>query len=187
MGESKREGHDGKISRMTNTSANERKAQLRKTMRAGRKSEFGCGEAHSRRLIEIVARNGFSVISAYEEFDNEPSLAGLRQWCSENGVEVLLPKMVSETELTWFGAQGQTEFSTVELVIMPALAAGRDGSRLGRGKGYFDRAVAGNSAARVVVVHDSELFESVPTEEFDQFASAVVTCGETIHCDGRLN
>ncbi|CAB4956897.1 unannotated protein [freshwater metagenome] len=95
--------------------------------------------------------------------------------------------MVSETELIWLGAKGQTEFSTVELVIMPALAAGRDGSRLGRGKGYFDRAVAGNRAARVVVVHDSELFESVPTEEFDQFASAVVTCGETIHCDGRLN
>jgi 5-formyltetrahydrofolate cyclo-ligase len=187
VGESKREGHDGKISRMTNTSANERKAQLRKMMRAGRKSEFGCAEAHSLGLIEIVAKNGFSVISGYEEFDNEPSLAGLRHWCAQNGIEVLLPKMVNETELAWFGSRGPADFTTAELVIMPALAAGRDGSRLGRGKGYFDRALAGHRSPRVVVVHDSELFTSVPTEEFDQFASAVVTCSEVIYCDGRLN
>ena len=187
MCESKREGHDGKISRMTNTSANELKTQLRKIMRAGRKSDFGCEEEHSLRLIEIIARNGFSVISGYEEFDNEPSLASLRLWCLQNGVEVLIPKVVDETHLAWFGSSGLAEFTSVELVIMPALAAGRDGSRLGRGKGYFDRAVSGNTATRVVVVHDSELFESVPTEEFDQFASAVVTCSEIIYCDGRLN
>ena len=68
-----------------------------------------------------------------------------------------------------------------------ALAAGRDGSRLGRGKGYYDRAVAGLDAPRLVVVHDEELYDSVPSEQFDQRVSAVVTCSEVLFVDGRLN
>ena len=70
---------------------------------------------------------------------------------------------------------------------MPALAAGRDANRLGRGKGYYDRAVATLPTPRVVVVHDSELFDAIPAEEFDQKVSMVVTCSETVDLDGRLN
>ncbi|MCX8529697.1 MAG: hypothetical protein ORN27_06500 [Rhodoluna sp.] len=169
---------------MTNTPAHESKAALRKAVRDGRKAGFDCGEAHSIRLIEVIVRNAFTTVAAYEEFDNEPSLAGLREWCSLNGVEVLLPTVANENDLTW---SGNASLAKAELVIMPALAAGRDGSRLGRGKGYYDRAVAGLPAPRVVVVHDSELFDSVPVEQFDEKVSMVVTCSECIDTDGRLN
>lgn len=169
---------------MMNSPLHERKIALRKQVREGRKLGFDCGEAHSIRLIELIVKKGFDCVSAYEEFDNEPSLAGLREWCAMNGVEVLLPTMANETELTWSGNQ---PLSSAQLIIMPALAAGRDGGRLGRGKGYYDRAVADLRAPRVVVVHDSEVFDSVPTEPFDEKVSMIVTCSECVSVDGRLN
>ena len=169
---------------MTNTTAHESKVALRKAVRAARKLGFQCGEAHSIRLIEIIVRNEIHIVSAYEEFDNEPSLVYLRDWCSLNGIELLLPSIANDTELTWSDDQ---PLSAAQLIIMPALAAGRDGSRLGRGKGYFDRAVAGLNTPRVVVVHDSELYDSVPADEFDQTVSMVVTCSECVDIDGRLN
>jgi 5-formyltetrahydrofolate cyclo-ligase len=67
------------------------------------------------------------------------------------------------------------------------LAAGRDGNRLGRGKGFYDRAVSSLDAPRVVVVHDTEVFNHVPAEGFDQKVSMVISCSEMIDLDGRLN
>ena len=172
---------------MTTASIPELKAKLRREVRLARKHPFDCGEAHSLRLIELIVRNQLTIVSAYEEFDNEPSLEGLREWCSLNGVDVLLPEIISDTELAWVCNGRPANIDDVELIIMPALAAGRDGNRLGRGKGYYDRAVSQLKAPRVVVVHDSELFEHVPAEELDQKVSMVVTCSETVDLDGRLN
>ena len=172
---------------MTNIPLHERKVVLRRELRERRREGFDCGDAHSMRLIELVVRNGFLSVAAFEEFDNEPSLAAFREWCESNGVEVLLPTMAADFELTWSIAGNPASLLDAELIVMPALAAGRDGNRLGRGKGYYDRAVAGLSTPRVVVVHDSELFDSVPAEDFDQKVSMVVTCSETVDLDGRLN
>ena len=99
---------------------------------------------------------------------------------------VLLPVIASDTELAWVCDGEPRDLDEVELIVMPALAAGRDGSRLGRGKGYYDRAVDGLATPRVVIVHDEELFETLPTEEFDQRCDFVITCSETIDVTSRL-
>lgn len=132
-------------------------------------------------------RNGFKTIAAFEEFDNEPSLARLREWCSQNGVAVLLPTVAEHFELAWHSGTEARQLSDAELIVMPAMAAGRDGNRLGRGKGYYDRAVSQLETPRVVVVHDIELYETLPAEDFDQKVSMVVTCSETLSLDERLN
>ena len=168
------------------TAHNLTKGELRSAIRASRKLGLACGEAHSLRLIELIVRNGITYVSAYEEFDNEPSLLSLRSWCDANGVELLLPTIKSETELSWSWHGEPRSLENAELVIMPALAAGKDGSRLGRGKGYYDRAVATLSTPRVVVVHDTELFENLPVEDFDQPADAIVTCSDTLLLNSRL-
>jgi 5-formyltetrahydrofolate cyclo-ligase len=62
-------------------------------------------------------------------------------------------------------------------VVVPALAVGRDGARLGRGGGYYDRALrhAAAGAILVAVVFDDELLDEVPTEPHDRSMTAVVT------------
>jgi 5-formyltetrahydrofolate cyclo-ligase len=54
---------------------------------------------------------------------------------------------------------------------------GRNGARLGRGGGYYDRALrhAGVDAILVAVVFDDELLDDVPAEPHDLPMTAVVT------------
>ena len=64
----------------------------------------------------------------------------------------------------------------VELVVVPALAVDRRGNRLGRGAGFYDRALAGSRPATVVaVIYDDELLDTVPAEAHDVPVHAVLT------------
>jgi 5-formyltetrahydrofolate cyclo-ligase len=63
------------------------------------------------------------------------------------------------------------------VVVVPALAVGCDGTRLGRGAGYYDRALlhAAPDAVLVGVVLDEELLPTIPAEPHDVRLHAVVT------------
>ncbi|MCO7219657.1 5-formyltetrahydrofolate cyclo-ligase [Klenkia sp. PcliD-1-E] len=63
------------------------------------------------------------------------------------------------------------------VVVVPALAVGLDGGRLGRGAGFYDRALAhaAPDAVLVGVVFDEELLPSVPVDDHDVRLHAVVT------------
>lgn len=66
----------------------------------------------------------------------------------------------------------------VELLLCPALACSVDGVRLGRGAGYFDRALAGVNRDRcriIALTYDSELLERLPAEEHDAPVDGVLT------------
>ncbi|SDF52437.1 5-formyltetrahydrofolate cyclo-ligase [Klenkia brasiliensis] len=62
-------------------------------------------------------------------------------------------------------------------VVVPALAVGLDGARLGRGAGFYDRALrfAAPDAVLVGVVFDEELLPAVPVDDHDVRLHAVVT------------
>jgi 5-formyltetrahydrofolate cyclo-ligase len=72
---------------------------------------------------------------------------------------------------------GPTALGAADTVVVPALAVGRDGSRLGRGGGYYDRALqyARPDAVLVAVVFDDELLDELPVEAHDLRVTAVVT------------
>ena len=55
------------------------------------------------------------------------------------------------------------------VVLVPALAVDRDGVRLGRGAGFYDRTLglAARSALLTAVVRDDELLERLPAEPHD--------------------
>ena len=59
---------------------------------------------------------------------------------------------------------------TADVVVVPALAVDRDGVRLGRGGGYYDRALrhARADAVLVAVVFDDELVDELPAEPHDR-------------------
>lgn len=55
-----------------------------------------------------------------------------------------------------------------DVVLVPAVAIGLDGSRLGHGAGYYDRALEGWPADRLVgVVHDDEVALALPAAPHD--------------------
>ena len=66
--------------------------------------------------------------------------------------------------------------ATADVVVVPALAVAADGTRLGRGGGFYDRALvhARADAVLVAVVFDEELLPAVPTGPHDRRVTAVV-------------
>lgn len=67
--------------------------------------------------------------------------------------------------------------SEMDLILVPGLAFTRDGCRLGRGGGYYDRLLAARAPHTVVlgVCFDLQIVADLPTEPHDQRVDAVIT------------
>jgi 5-formyltetrahydrofolate cyclo-ligase len=63
----------------------------------------------------------------------------------------------------------ESALAEAALVIVPALAVDRRGVRLGRGRGFYDRSLAGrNAQARLIAaVRDAEFVDELPAEPHD--------------------
>jgi len=68
----------------------------------------------------------------------------------------------------------------LELAIVPALGAGRNGARIGHGGGYYDAFLPTTPALRVGVVYADCLIDHVPAEAHDARLDLIVTERETV-------
>jgi 5-formyltetrahydrofolate cyclo-ligase len=147
-------------------------------------------------LPEILAATR---VAAYVPIGTEPSTSELLDVFGSLGVRVLVPVLRDDLDLDWAIYEkpgrmspgprglwtgdgprlGVGAVSGAEVVIVPALAVGTDGTRLGRGGGSYDRALARVPAGRPVValLYDGELLPAVPCEPHDRAVTAVVTPG----------
>ena len=86
-------------------------------------------------------------------------------------------------------ARGAESLKEADLIVIPALAASADGTRLGQGGGWYDRALVHRSpgVAVVSVVFDDEVLESgvIPTEAHDVPIDAIITPTRTIAANAR--
>jgi 5-formyltetrahydrofolate cyclo-ligase len=63
---------------------------------------------------------------------------------------------------------GSDALAAADVVLVPALAVDRSGHRLGRGRGYYDRALAAVSVPVIAVVFDDDVIDDVPVEAHDR-------------------
>lgn len=80
---------------------------------------------------------------------------------------------------------GPGALSNADLILVPALAAGLDGARLGQGGGWYDRTLPHrrSTAPVVAVVFDDEVLPpgTIPLEPHDAHIDAIITPTRTIH------
>ena len=81
-------------------------------------------------------------------------------------------------------ARGAESLKNADLIVIPALAASVDGTRLGQGGGWYDRALMHRSPDTPVVaaIFDDEVLEAgiIPAEPHDVPVDAIVTPTRTI-------
>ncbi|MFT4088742.1 MAG: 5-formyltetrahydrofolate cyclo-ligase [Gordonia sp. (in: high G+C Gram-positive bacteria)] len=140
-------------------------------------------------------------VAAYVATRREPGGVAMLDALLDRGLRVLLP-IVPEgdpTRLQWGVYAGETELENgrwnlqeprghrldpdtifqAKLILVPAVAVDRQGNRLGRGAGYYDRTLAEVEAPIVAVVHDDELVETeLPHEPTDAPVDWVLTPGD---------
>lgn len=63
----------------------------------------------------------------------------------------------------------------IEVVLVPGLAFGRDGRRLGRGAGYYDRFLAGLEAEKVGLTTSDRVRDDLPLEAHDVLVDWIAT------------
>lgn len=86
-------------------------------------------------------------------------------------------------------ARGAESLKEADLIVIPALAASADGTRLGQGGGWYDRALMHRSPGVPVVaaIFDDEVLEAgvIPAEPHDVPVDAIVTPTRTITTHAR--
>lgn len=141
------------------------------------------------------------LVTCFVSMQTEPPTTLLRSKLLELGKDVALPIMKPGNKLAW-GFDGtnlvknsygifepmpaEIDISIAGAILIPALRVGRDGSRLGRGAGYYDRALASvpthqlGGPIRICLVFDDEVDDSVPSEPHDALIDVIVTPSEVI-------
>ena len=185
----------------------QQKRELRadlKLRRAGREYDPELAGLLCVQLAELCLSNGAKKIACYLAYGDEPDTELFIDWAIDNQIDVLLPVSNPDGTLNWVEFEGETEagifgfaepvgkqaeLSGADLIFIPALAVDENGQRLGKGKGYYDRALAALEvvAPVVAIVFEDELIETVPTEDHDHPVDAVVTPASTTLFSDRLN
>jgi 5-formyltetrahydrofolate cyclo-ligase len=151
-------------------------------------------------------------VAAYLSFGSEPSTLRLIAWLAAHDIRVLLPVLslpgdAGLSKPTWAPYEGPDALRTgpfsileptsepvpaeqlpeAEMIICPGLAANRQGDRLGRGGGWYDRALrhASSSAPVWVLLNDDEVLEAIPTHSWDRRVDVIFTPTQMIMCEPR--
>jgi 5-formyltetrahydrofolate cyclo-ligase len=188
------------------------KAGLRAALAAGRRSMPAPARVRAASsltaavltLPEILAARS---VAAYLSIGTEPSTAEVLDALRARDVRVLLPVLRADLDLDWAIYENPAQLSpgprgtsvpagdrlgvdavaTVDVLVVPALAVGADGTRLGRGGGSYDRALARVPTGRPVValLYDGELLPGVPADPHDQRVTVAVTPSGVHRFDAR--
>ena len=183
------------------------KAELRQRFLAARAAmapdERNAAARSIRDAVLSLPETGMAgTVAAYYSVGTEPGTRGLVYALWKRGSYVLLPRLRPGGGLDWASyegpdslaparhglleptapGRGEDAIGRASLVIVPALAVDSSGTRIGRGLGCYDRALARVPPAvpTIALLYDGELVDSLPAEPHDQQVSMVARPGTGI-------
>ncbi|WP_066044099.1 5-formyltetrahydrofolate cyclo-ligase [Herbiconiux solani] len=147
-------------------------------------------------LIALATEVDARTISCYLSTSFEPNTRPFINWALADGRRVLLPIARQDGLLDWAEGDGETEteglyglpepvggilgpiaINDADLIVIPASAVDGRGTRMGWGRGYFDRTLGSMEKCPPVfaVVFDDEILDDVPRELHDAPVDGAVT------------
>ena len=153
-------------------------------------------DARALALAALEAAHGAGVgrgdwVAAYESMPSEPPTEALVAALAARGVRVMVPITLADWDLDWreVGSEvgsgvasqaplGLEAIGRAAVVFVPAHGVDGRGTRIGRGKGCYDRALPRTTGRVVAVVHPWEVLEQdLPQEPHDRRVDAVIAAG----------
>ncbi len=152
-------------------------------------------------------------VAAYLSVGAEPGSLQLVAWLAAHDVRVLLPVLSHPVggrldQPAWAPYEGPDALRTglfsileptgdplpseqlpeAELIVCPGLAANLLGDRLGRGGGWYDRALrhASQSAPVWLLLNDDEVLDAIPIQPWDRRVDVIVTPTRMVTCEPPL-
>lgn len=166
---------------MTKREARARARALRRTLDMG-----NIGREMARALFALPCWQQAGTVLAFAALPDEPDTAPMLQRALADGKQLLLPRVTGDGTMEWVdipdlallqrGAYGILEppadLPAVcppedALFLVPCLAVSRDGVRLGRGGGYYDRFLAHAKGKRLLVCPSALVWPELPVDTWD--------------------
>ena len=161
----------------------------------------------TRRILQMPMYQAARTVLGYMSFGAEYLSDGLMQQVLADGKQLLLPKVnlgVKELDLYRVAdlqhdlAPGLWDIreplpdrcarvetlNEADFILLPGVAFGRDGTRLGYGGGFYDKLLARltHHPALVAAAYSMQIVTGVPQEPTDRKVEWLVTENETIDC-----
>lgn len=70
----------------------------------------------------------------------------------------------------------------IDVFLIPALAFDRSGSRVGFGRGYYDKLLCGTNSLKIGLIYSFQLTEEIRAEKHDIKADYIITESTVINC-----
>lgn len=173
----------------------ERKAALRKALLERRDAASDdmiamASESVRRALPGVAEFSAASRVGAYYPIGSEIRTQGIMQDLLSAGVRLCLPRIdgdslryrqvagLADLERGRLGTMEPKEScapAEPDAVLVPAVCASPGLHRLGYGRGFYDRYLAGSGAARICICMESQVVRAVPHEGHDARMDALVT------------
>lgn len=188
------------------TNVTHAKQQLRKLQRAKNKTLTASEKQKQTSNIQLQIREHphwkhSQSIFGFMPMNDEPDIFPLLREVLECGKKLYLPRFEQKTatykpaiirDLNHDLVEGQfgilepnpecsiVNTSHMDLTLVPGLAFDSHGWRLGRGKGFYDRLLAGLGGVRFGIAFDHHWLNSVPHETLDQKMDWIITPTVTV-------
>ena len=175
------------------------KAELRKEMR-NCKRQFTAQQLHElsfaviQRLLNNTHLKEARTILLYHSLPDEVDTHTIVDSLLMSGKTILLPRVTGDSTMElrrYTGprdlAQGAfgimepagrvfTDYASIDLAVVPGMAFDREGNRMGRGKGYYDRLLPMlTHTYKIGICFPFQMVESVPCDEHDARMDEVIT------------
>lgn len=164
------------------------KKELRQMIRQ-RKQQRSLGES-SAFISRLKDNSHFAharTLLLYSALPDEVSTQALIDELAAQGKTVLLPRVISDTDMELRRYSGPadlqqgsfgiweptgelfTDYDTIDVAVIPGMAFDNEGHRLGRGKGYYDRFLAKLSPTtyKIGLCFSWQRVDHVPTDAHD--------------------
>lgn len=177
---------------MTKKEFRQKYLTLRNEIPASEKAEFD--KILTDKILSLPEFESAQCVLLFASIGSEVDTWGVFSECIRQNKKVYFPKCIDGERMEFLRTASKNDFtvgkygipeptsdekyisnSKNDLGLIPALAVGKDFSRLGYGKGYYDRFLKDFQGISVCPVYPQQLCESVPTDEFDIPPKIIIT------------